>query len=1242
MKENIKNKDIAMLLLVIVTFFIVTEISSSLISNMRINDGDVRSLKDLKCYWIIDQNSNVNVTWYRNGIQNLTATVSCTSGVECYTSMGSGTVPNSYTTKGDEWRCSISFWNGTNIEMQNTSVIIANTPPSKPEVFWDNGTRIINITAIIKEDYTTVLDLNATDEDNDVLTYSISNYEFCNINNVSGTMSCNPTEESQLGVRTITMYVDDKDGGISYDYLTINVTPTNDAPTFSPELTTQNLTEGQAFNYHITGIDDENNIPFNLTVYNISPSGYLNLEINRINDTDFILMLENNHNATYFEASYNYTVELLLNDTDNITNNSKSTIYSFQLVGITFNHLPIISYVVYNNSSIIQGGNLSIYINATDIDNNNMTFYTNTIRYLITYTSDTNHTKVPNASFAYAWVNITGLTNDNVIYNNFTVFAYDTNQNGSQPINFTILNLNDAPTINEISTYTEINSFNNSNISSMMAYTGILFRYKVNASDIDDQTYDYANSGLGIYSTNDSTLFPINSSTGILGFTPNNIGNFSFIITVTDNGGLTYNRTANIEVLKNNDPIFTEDPIIIQCYEYDATNYPYPCYYDISYNVTDIDDGDNISKYWTNSTLFVIDNATGVINFVAYQPVIGNYSITLNATDSRGGMNSTTIYLTITNTNNPPALEEPDMPSENMVVGSLYHIIYTATDLDLNIGNTYENLTFTSNITGRNTNVFNITKISATLAELFITPIAEDYEGNYSINITVTDYYGNTSSHYSTIYIYNATLPPNITSIIPSGTPYNDTIDAINWMSTSYFPDMTTTINIYENNTYTFNQTSYADNSSYPNSLNYSWYYDNIFVAATQYYQKNFNFFSNGTHNLTILVKDQYNSSSSFEWIINVVNVNRPPIYNNGSLQNLTIYGSGYFPDYLTYSSGQKRFYDPDDDPENLGYSRDNSTSLAFSSTLCAFADFTFDQKRLNIVAHEIGECIIKITATDTLNSSLSVTSEFILINITNISESNTPQEVPINTESTGGGTNTRPLPLPLPQEVEKPVPLRLFTPQLVTTYKNATIKIPIVINNTWNDTLIGITLEAETNSSNVSLYLDKTYIPKLDKGESTEATLYAYNYKSEGHYEIRVIANVSIPAYEDFATIFINSADMNSEGEELESKISFAQDLLSSNPECQELYELLDRAKSELNNNNYVATGKIIDNVLNGCKYLVNNAKENTEAPDRGFIKTFEWRKFYGDYIIIGLFGILFIASLYYILKKDDSEKTF
>ncbi len=1255
-----RHKDIVILSLMIITFLIAAGISFGLISNVHINNKDPLTNDDLICYFTIDNSTNVNITWYNGTSRNLSTTISCTSGVECNSSGSGGTLPKEYTTKGESWTCEIGYYNTiSGYETFNFTKQIGDTAPLVPKVYWSNGTETTNTTTIIPEDITSNLIVNTTDDDtSDVITYSLNDTTFCSIPTpTNGNMACNPTNESHVGSRIIKVYAES--GSYRVETLwTINVTPTNDAPRFNPALITKNFTELEKFNYYITVADDENNFPLNISIISVldenNDAGPI-LNITRVgnSNTTFVLVLRNNESVGSAESKHNYTVTLDVNDTDNITFNNKNTTVSFQLIGISVNKLPNIS--VVNFSSINQGDDLNIEINATDEDNNTLTFVSsNTALYPVTYQSATDYNVTVNgSSFAKAYVNFTGTNNSHVVYHNFTIYVFDGNGNSTRIINIIINNTNDAPYINEMSYYNNTN--NNRNISNLTGYTGVLFRYRVNATDIDDLTNDSANTGLGTYITSNMSGFPIDSD-GWLNFTINTSGNYSIQVNVTDRNGSTNSSIANIEIIANQVPVFSPSPINISCNETDATNSPYNCYYNISRNVTDADNisgsGDYIASYWTNATpdLFIINSTTGIINFTVNQSMVGNHTIMLNVTDSRGGMSSTTINLVINNTNNVPYMYNPNYPNGNFIVGVPYQITYTVSDLDLELPAefSYEILNFTYNITGPNTSIFTFNQTTDRTAMIIINS-SEGYnhDGNYTINVTVRDEYNNVSMRSINIYLYNQTLNPVLNQVIPSGLPFNSTINNATWRNvsdfTSYWGSPMTTIEIYENQTYTFNITATPDTRFYSNSLNYQWYYDDVAAVQTQHYNSYSDFFSAGAHNITVRITDQYNSSSSFIWYINITNVNRPPIYDTNSLQNLTITATSTIPGYLTNQDLRRRFYDPDDDPTSLLYSTDDTTNITFSSSSCVYANFTFPNHQLQVNTIAVGECRVYFFATDPLNISMIVSSEEILINITNITQSSSiPIEVPVNVQSTGGGTNTQPLPIPFPEEVEKPRPLQLVTPKLVTTYKNNTIKIPIVLNNTWNGTLVGIMLEAYTNSTNVSLYLDKVYIPKLNKGEVVEATLYVKNYKSEGHYEIQVKANITLPEYTDTATIFINSAEMRSEGEEAENKISFANDLLSSNPECQELSELLVQAKKELASENYLGTNKMIDSVINGCKYLVNNAKKNQDSPSRNFIKTFEWKKNYNDYIIIGIFGMLFLASLYYILKKDNPEQDF
>ena len=1240
MRNKRNKRELAVFIVMLVMLVVVVSMAIAGIVNLNINNGatDVRSDVDLNCYWTIDASAFVNVTWYRNGVSNITSNISCVANQPCTTAGTSGTVSQNYTTRGDVWTCSVMFYNGTGAEKYNTSVNIVDSPPTQPRVFWNtNGSEIVNTTVNILEDNTTLFNVTSTDADNDPITFTINDTTFCNIGSSSGMLSCNPTLSRQAGVWVLEI---DARAALATTgiYFFINVTPVNDPPYFSPGLASQNLVEGQAFNYVITGDDEEQNVPYNVTIVNTTPS--LSLNLTRINSSAFMLMLDTNRTATYSEAGNNYTVILNISDTDNLTFKSRTSVSSFTLVGIRHNHLPNVTYIVYNSNGLIQGGNLSIYVNATDLDEDTLTFFTNSTLYNITYNSNTTIDNSTNTSSAYAWINTT-LNNNNVIYHSFTLYAFDTKENTTQTIILNINNTNDPPFIYDTS-YNPVNTLNNTNITNLTAYTGVLFKYQINASDIDDLTYDAVNTGLGTYSTNDSN-FPINATNGLLYFIPNSTGNYSIKVTVTDNGGLSYNKTAKINVLVNTNPKFTQQPIIIYCNETDSVNWPYNCYYNISANTTDQDIGDYIANYWTNSTFFTINSTSGIINFSVSQSMIGNNSMILNVTDTHGGMNTTTIYLIVNNTNNPPNINTPNMPAGNLVVGNVYQITFNASDLDLLLPNTYENLTFIMNTTGPNTGIFSMSQISSTQAVITISPTTTSDAGNYSINFTVTDYYNNKSVYkIASLFIFNQTTKPQIIQIIPSGTPYNSTINNDTWRNTSDFSGMNTTITISENSTYLFNETSNFDNV-YPNFLNYTWYYDNISVSSSSSYQKYFDFFSSGNHVLGLTIADQYGSNNSFTWNIVINNVDRAPIYYSNSLENLTIGGSIEVADYMTYRNSLARFYDPDDDPTGKGYNLGNETTMNFSATFCSYADFSFQNSTLIIFAKSIGSCAVVFTATDGLNKSLNVSSQFVLVNVTNVSQDSSQiVQQPVNTQTTGGGTNTQPIPIPLPQEVEKPKPLQILTPSLVTIYQNATIKIPITVNNTWNDTLTGISIDAYTNASNVTLSLDRNYIDKLDAGQGVDLTLWVENYKSEGHYEIQIRGNVTTPQYTDTATIMINSAEMNSEGDNLESKISFARDLLSSNPECQELNELLNQAKQELNKNNYAGTAQIVDNVINGCKYLVNNAKPNIEQPTKSFISLFEWKSAYNQYLIIALFGIMFIISLYYIFKKDNPEQEF
>lgn len=1232
MKQNYKSKKWTYAIIIFIALILkITVTYAAFTVTPQINpstSGELFTYQDLDCRWTIDTSTDVNITWYKSGDLNTTYNTSCTAGVPCYT-QGSGTISQSLTTKGDIWTCEVQYFNGTDLESKNVSRVIAEAAPTTPRVFLNAMEILNNSITSIGEDNVTIFKVNSTDADNDPVTYPTVGQipSFCSLNILNGDFTCSPTEESDNGLHNATVFAQSGETEIKLSGFRfyINVTPSNDPPSFTPTLQNKQRYEGVALNYTIYGADPENNVPFNFSIQSDIPELVI---IPLSNNSASIRFNHSGQDIAQFSDRGNHTVNITISDSGSP---SMSYTSEFNLEVIPTNHLSNTSFYVENSGALIQGGELRIHINATDIDNDTLTFYTDNMQlYNITYSS-TNKTDPSGTSFANATIYIPALSNDHVIYSDIVLTVFDGKENIDTNINLNITNLNDNPVIYETSNNPS-NTLDNTNISNLTAYNGVLFSYYVNATDIDSLTY--AGETL-TYTSNDSS-FPINSSTGLITFTSVDIGAHHVLITVTDSGSLTDDITALINLYDNSNPYFTTN-LELNCAEYDQYNNPNNCTLNISNYVDDPDAEDYVESYWTNSTLFSINDSTGIIDFMANQSIIGNYSFLINITDTRGAMNSTTIQVFINNTNNYPTIMEITEPSTRLIVEGIYYYGIDADDDDLDLSS-YENLSFNYTVEGPDNSIFTLTKTGVNEATLTVHPLNTSHAGNYTLNITVTDFYGNSSFETITFFIYNITSPPNITQIRPFGTPITNNSVNNSWTNRSNLGS-STSVTILENTTYLFNQTSTYD-TQYANSLSNEWYYDGSLESTDESFSISFDFFSSGIHNLTFITTDDFNRSDSFNWTINITNVNRPVTLLN-PLTNLTgvnaVNGSTTYGSYMTYYSSQPKFYDPDDDINSNNIIEDNELTTSFNATSCSHAGLTFINNSLKVQTISIGECLVVFTATDSANSSVTINTDNVLINITYISNETTPEDVPVS--SRGGGGATRTITIPMPEEVEKPKPLEIITPKLVTIYRNATVVVPIILNNTWNDTLEGITLSVTTNATNVSVYLDRTYFPRLFTNKIEEVTLTITNYKSEGHYEIQVYANIVNPEFKDTATIYVNSADTTSEGEQLDTKISFARDLLSSNPECQELNELLNQAKKELTQNNYQATSKLVDSVINGCKYLVNAKTSNVEKASKQFLSRFNWKSDYTKYFIIGGFALLFIVALFYIIKKDKNE---
>jgi hypothetical protein len=867
----------------------------------------------------------------------------------------------------------------------------------------------------------------------------------------------------------------------------------------------------------------------------------------------------------------------------NITDGQNSTISSFILVINTTNHLPNLNFI--NNLSLLQNESLLINITGYDLDNDTVTFSANPetfeVSTLINYANST--------------VNATGQINitptDNNVGNN-TIFISITDSRGgssNQTINIEIININDPPNISLIPNQTGA------------AY--VSFSLHIDASDPD------LDSGDNLYYYDNTSLFNINIATGNINFTPNwsQIGNYSILITVNDSFGLSNYTIFNLQIINNSPPYFLEELTNQTAYEDSIFEY--------KINATDPDGGLlNFSyqiQYYDNATFFQINPETGLVNFTPDNSIVENYSITIRIVDALGSSNSSTFNLEIINTNDAPILGS--IAFSTIVVGYEFYYELNATDDDLIYG---DSLNFSVN----DSSILAITEAGI----INFTPSEAD-AGNHSINITVTDSYGASDSRIVNFIVYNVSSPPNISRVYPYGTPVSAyTLYAFS--DRLNFPENTTSINATENMTINFMHETFDPDTPF-GSLTFRWYFNNTYVNNTQNFSKYFDFFSNGAYNVTLIVQDDRYSLSSFTWNVDISNKNRPPRLVN-DLQNISLNQTTTISNYLTGSLSMTRFIDPDDDlNSNNAIDGSETSTLTFNSTASSLASISINNADITITPLNTGRETIIFNAKD---SEYAVQSNNVTLNIT------VPEVVEEGGSSetgTGGGSRT----VEVEIEVPKPTVLKIITPGIVTIYKNNTITIPITIENTWNSTLQGIILSAQTNASNVSFEFDRSYFEVLAAGEKVNLNLTVSSYRSLSTYEIMVTAKVTNPDYKDNAVIYVNSIEKSLgrySNEVTNTKITFARDLLEGNPECIELNELLKRAQIKADEENYEESNRILDQVIQGCKYLVNKAEISEEKPT--FMRNLKalMRTQILNYLLAGIIITVIIVAISYSRK--------
>jgi len=277
--------------------------------------------------------------------------------------------------------------------------------------------------------------------------------------------------------------------------------------------------------------------------------------------------------------------------------------------------------------------------------------------------------------------------------------------------------------------------------------------------------------------------------------------------------------------------------------------------------------------------LFVINTTTGFFNFIPNASQIGVYSIKFNVTDSAGAYNETIVNLTVVEFNDLPILDL--IP--NFTVDENDYFYY-----DVNVTDEEDGNDSSGNFTYNWNHTLGWFELDAVTGEINFTANST-MNGNHTINLTVTDLGGKLDWQLFDIIIREKNFMPNITMIMPYGTPLSNATVFNEFANRTDFPENITSITLVENTTVLFNHTSTDPNGDILDSL---WYKGgNLVHSGTNSntaYTHIMGFSEAGQHNITLVIDDGRGMNDTFVWNVTVNNSNRLPLFG---LRGHSIYG---------------------------------------------------------------------------------------------------------------------------------------------------------------------------------------------------------------------------------------------------------------------------------------------------------------------------------------------------------------
>ncbi len=1104
-------------------------------------------------------------------------------------------------------------FDGYNYTLSNNVTINVTGTPDPPVV-----QQVENATAYAESSYT--LQIHASDPDYDTLTYYNNHTELFTINPTTGFISFTSLT-SQIGNYSIEINASD---GLFNTSMIFNLSIINNSAPVIGGKPLQDIytTEGNYTYIEINATDADPGDTLAFDSYTNKPTNPEELEIITTNDSG-----TNGRGYIAFtpDQSDIGSWSVTINVTDSKGSYDTAT---FTIHVIDVEHPPVLQTIPNQRMKINLTFTLNIF--ASDEDGNLQAFDANTTLFSIIKSGNGYNATglinfTPNdTDFGEHWINIS--INDssenydwqivlfNVTYNTPPTLELIPDQNGTE----------DSP-----------------------------FAYQINASDEDPQ------DTLTYYSN--TTMFNITSS-GLINFTPtiNHTGEHIINVTVSDGEvnvstlmnltigsyndypiwipplndyhinwskrlNTTYWNSTNIFEIETNATVWNATiyqnnytHILLDAFdeEYDTNEFGPENTLDFYLEFINFTNASN-NTITENITLFDImnyDGNTGQINFTANNSQVGEYYVNITVDDTTGRENTTEVYLKVYNVNDAPLIADYNpkpQDYQNMTENSTMLFSVNAIDIDYGDILRYQWAVNGSNKTGANQTSYNYTTDFYSAGWKNVTVYVIDTSNattifNWTINVSNVNRIGwfGEIREYNYTHFNAGVTKSNITvlsgengiTLYSSGTDYRPTgifeSQVLDSKETNYMHEFTTI--------------SWTGNTTPPSGTQF----DISFQTKTAEGVTQTTCPSTITSNYT----DTYTSSGSditsederciqYKISLNTSNTSYTPSINYVLIKYKIANKEQEQRTNQTWIDLDTYFYEPDLD-DNITYNVTDANGTNVTAVNITI-DATSHKIYVNTQESSPGTVQLVFHMFDGYNST---DSNIINLTVIEIPPQVTPIIIPV-----GGGSVAQPVPKEVPKYVSTPVSFRLITPQVVTTYSNNTMLIPINIANS-NFTMKNVKLKASSPNPGVTLRLTKEYFDLIEPNRIEMITLTAESFKTYGTYEILVEATAEATSeaedgtektsdFKERAKIFINSllkAEKNDS--QANTKLSFAEDLLTNNPECLELNEFLKKAQALMTENSISQANKMLDQVIESCKYLIapKEAKPRIETPTR------------------------------------------